>query len=221
VIGWFAHNGDRLADLLGEHLWLTVWPLVATLVVSVPLGAAAARVRWLRGLLLPLSGVLYTIPSLALFLVLPSLLGTRVLDPINVIVALSLYGCALMVRTAVDAFTQVPASVQEAATALGYGRLRRFASVDLPLAAPVLVAGMRVVTVSTVSLVSVGALIGVGGLGVLFTSGYQRSYPAEVGAGIITILALALVLDGLLILVGRLLTPWQRARGAGHGGGDA
>jgi len=211
MIHWFTHNGGRLGGLLEQHVVLTLWPLAATLVLSIPLGAAAARLRWLRRVLLPLSGVLYTIPSLALFLTLPSLLGTRVLDPVNVVVALSIYGCALMVRTATDAFSQVPATAREAATAIGYGPARRFLTVDLPLAAPVLLAGTRVVAVSTVSLVSVGALIGVGGLGVLFTTGYQRSYPAEVGAGIVTILALALLLDGLLLGVGRLLMPWRRA----------
>ncbi|MGH3586814.1 MAG: ABC transporter permease, partial [Pseudonocardia sp.] len=157
---------------------------------------------------------LFTVPSIALFVLLPSVLGTRILDPVNIIVALALYTVALLVRSVADALAAVPAIVVAAATAMGFRPGRRFVSVELPLAVPVLIAGLRVATVSNISLVSVGALIGVGGLGELFTDGFQRNFPTEIIIGIVLTVLLALAADAALLGVGRVATPWSRA-GAG------
>jgi osmoprotectant transport system permease protein len=158
------------------------------------------------------ANVLYTVPSLALFVILPSILGTKILDELNVIVALALYTAALLVRPVVDALDALPGHVLAAATAVGYRRLRRALTVELPLAVPVLAAGVRVASVSNISLVSVGALIGVGGLGQLFTEGFQNAYDPPIVVGIVLTLALALAVDLLLVGARRLLTPWQSQR---------
>ena len=215
---WIPRNVDRILALLGEHVVLSLVPVVIGLLLAVPLGWLANRQRTARAVLIPASGLLYTIPSLALFVLLPSILGTQIKSPVNVIVALAIYTVALLVRTISDALAAVPSLVVAAATAMGFRPARRFVAVELPLAVPVLVAGLRVATVSSISLVSVGALIGVGGLGGLFTDGYQRNIPSEIVAGIVLTVVLALLADAVLLAAGRLATPWQRAgRGAGSG----
>lgn len=208
---WIPRNVDTIVGLLGEHLMLSLVPVVIGLVLAVPLGWLANRSRPARTVLIPASGLLYTIPSLALFVVLPGILGTQVKSPVNVIVALTIYTVALLVRTIADALAAVPSMVVAAATAMGFRPARRFVAVELPLAVPVLVAGLRVATVANISLVSVGALIGIGGLGGLFTDGYQRNIPSEIVAGIALIVVLALLADAVLLTAGRLSTPWERA----------
>src|SRR5690606_16573843 len=190
---------------------LSLVPVVIGVVVAVPLGWLANRSPGARAVLVPASGLLYTIPSLALFVVLPGILGTQVRSPINVIVALAIYTVALLVRTIADALAAVPAVVVAAATAMGFKPARRFVSVELPLAVPVLVAGLRVATVANISLVSVGALIGIGGLGGLFTDGYQRNIPSEIITGIALIVLLALLCDAPRPALGRSATPRDRA----------
>jgi osmoprotectant transport system permease protein len=211
VWDWIPRNLGLLGGLLGEHVVLALIPVLIGLVLAVPIGWAAAESRVLRGVLVPAASVLYTIPSLALFIVLPAIIGTQILDPLNVVVALTIYTVALLVRSVADALGAVPSLVVASATAMGYKPGRRFVSVELPLAVPVLIAGLRVAAVSNISLVSVGALIGVGGLGQLFTDGYQRDFPLEILTGIVLILLLALVVDGLLVMIGRVTTPWARA----------
>lgn len=214
---WIPRNVGRIAGLLGEHVVLSLVPVLVGLVLAVPLGWYANRSAPARAVLIPTSGLLYTIPSLALFVVLPGILGTQVKSPVNVIVALTIYTVALLVRTIADALAAVPSMVVAAATAMGFRPARRFVTVELPLAVPVLVAGLRVATVANISLVSVGALIGIGGLGGLFTDGYQRNIPSEILAGIALIVLLALLADAVLLAAGRLATPWERAgRGAGR-----
>ncbi len=204
-------NREKVLGLLGEHVVLAVLPLLIGLAAAVPLGWAAQRVGWLRAPVLGSASVLYTVPSLALFVIMPSILGTRILDGANVVVALALYTCALLVRPVVDALDAVPGHVVAAATAMGYRPARRFAAVELPMAVPVLAAGVRVASVSNISLVSVGAFIGIGGLGQLFTEGFQTRYLAPIVIGIAAILVLALVLDLLLVWLRRVGSPWVRA----------
>jgi osmoprotectant transport system permease protein len=210
-MGWVSGNLPLIRDLTLEHLYFALPPIVIGLVLAVPLGWLANRTRAGRTITINLAGLLYTIPSLALFVLLPPLLGTRILDPINVIVALTVYTVALLVRTVADGLSAVPPVVVNSATAMGYGPLRRFAAVELPLSVPVVVAGLRVAAVSNISLVTVGALIGFGGLGKMFTDGFQRGIPEEIVTGIVLVLLLALIVDGLLLLLGRVLTPWDRA----------
>jgi osmoprotectant transport system permease protein len=208
--GWIPRNSGLILGSLAEHLWLSFLPVVIALVVAVPLGWLANHSRSARAMLVPAAGVLYTVPSLVLFVVLPSVLGTLTLDPINVAVALAIYTVALLVRSVADALAAVPAMVIAAATAMGFTPARRFVSVEFPLSVPVLIAGLRVATVSNISLVSVGALIGVGGLGRLFTDGFNNNNLVEVAVGIALSMMLALVADALLVGLGRVVTPWSR-----------
>ncbi|MEJ2868814.1 ABC transporter permease subunit [Actinomycetospora sp. OC33-EN08] len=202
--------GEDILPLAGEHVVLALVPVLLGLVISLPLGWWAWRSRGARRILLPLTGVLYTIPSLALFVVMPILLGTRILDPVNVAVALTVYAVALLVRSVVDGLDEVPSEVLTAGVAMGYRPLGLLVGVQLPLAVPVLIAGMRVATVSSFSLVAVGAIIGQGALGALFTQGFERFYTAQIVFGLLAIVVLALLFDALWVLVGRLLAPWSR-----------
>lgn len=210
---WFLANSGTVFTLAGQHLVLAVVPMVLGLLIAIPLAQLARRSSTLRAVVLTASSLLYTIPSLALFIILPTVIGTRILDPLNVIVALTIYAVALLVRAALDAFDSVDDDLQQAAVAMGFKPLARFLQIDLPLSLPVMFAGLRVVSVSNISLVSVAALLGIGNLGMLFTAGLQRDFVTEVMVGIIAILILALVMDALLVLLERLLTPWARAAG--------
>jgi osmoprotectant transport system permease protein len=208
---WFLANSGMVLERAGQHLVLALIPMVLGLVISIPLAQLVRTHPALRSVVVTASSLLYTIPSLALFIILPSLLATRILDPLNVIVALTLYAVALLVRAALDAFDSVEEDLRQAATAMGYKPWLRFVQIDLPLSLPVMFAGLRVVSVSNISLVSVAALLGVGNLGMLFTDGLQRDFVTEVVVGILAILVLALLMDAVLVLLERLLTPWTRA----------
>jgi osmoprotectant transport system permease protein len=205
-----SHRTDIL-DALGQHLTLALLPVVLGFAVALPLGYLAHHYGWLRHPLLNLSSILYAIPSLALFVLLPLILGTQILDPANIVVALSVYTVALLVRTVTDGLGSVDAAAIQAATAMGFRPLRRLIQVELPIAVPVIIAGLRVATVSNISLVSVGALIGVGGLGALFTQGLQLSYLTPIIVGMILSMLLAVVFDLLLVTLQIALTPWLRA----------
>ena len=209
---WLWENLDLVLGLTLDHARLSIVPIVVSFVASIPLGWIASRSRILRVLILFVAGVLFTVPSIALFILLPPILGTRILDEANIVVALSIYGVALMARGGADAFTSVPSEVTYSSTALGYSRWSRFVGVDLPLAGPVLLANLRVVAVSTVSLLSVGSLIGVESLGSLFLNGYQRSFATEIVIGIVFTILLAVVFDRVLVILGRLAMPWTRVR---------
>lgn len=218
---WLWSNLDLVWELTLVHLALSVPAIILSFVISVPIGWAAHRYRWSRGVLLSLCGLLYAIPSLALFIALPALTGLGLRSPFNLIIALTLYGIAVIVRTAADAFDAVDPDIRQSATAVGYSAGRRFWGVELPLAGPVLLSGLRVVIVSTVSLATVGAVIGVQSLGSLFTDGFQRGIQAEIVTGIVMTIVVALVLDALAVLGGRLLLPWTRRGGAGSGRGQS
>lgn len=207
---WLLANLDQVAQYALQHLVLAVLPTVIGAALSLPLGWLANRHRVGRGVLLSASGLLYAIPSLPLFIVMPALIGTQILDPINVVVALSFYALALMLRTSADALASVDADLRLAATAVGFAGWQRFWGVELPTAGPVLLAGLRVVSVSTVSLVTVGALVGVQSLGYFFVDGYQRGFALEIAVGVVGTVVIALALDALIVLAGRALMPWTR-----------
>ena len=207
---WVLNNLDVIASRTWSHLALALPAMVLAFVLSVPVGALANRYRWSRPALLTAAGLMYAIPSLPLFVVLPTIIGVGVRDRLNVIAAMTLYGMALMVRSAADALASVGEPVRLSATALGYSGAGRFWRVDLPLAGPVLLAGLRVVAVSTISLVTVSSLLGVDNLGMLFTDGFQRGIIAEVVTGILATVVLALIVDGLLVLAGRAVMPWAK-----------
>ena len=208
---WILDHLDDIWYLTRQHAWLSAVPTVLGLLLSIPLGWAARRYRFLYAPVVVGTGLLYTIPSLALFILMPLLLGTRILDPLNVVVAMTIYTVALLTRTVADGLGAVSDSVIASATAMGLGTLRRLFTVDLPLAVPVIAAGLRVAAVSNVSIVSVAALIGVPQLGSLFTDGFYRDFIDPIVAGLIACVLLALVFDLVIVGVARLLTPWQRA----------
>jgi osmoprotectant transport system permease protein len=211
-VTWFLDNLSYIRGLAWRHLWLSVLPVALGFVIAVPIGWYAARSRRIGGALLTIGSLVYTIPSLPLLVILPSVLGTSFLDPVNVVVTLTLYAVAVMVRSTADGFGSVSESVIDAARANGYSGWQRVLLVELPLAGPVLLAGVRVVSVSTVSLVTVGALVGVGNLGSLFTDGFQRGFTTEIVIGVLCVVVLALLLDLVWVLLGRLAMPWQGAR---------
>lgn len=214
---WLVQNAGMLWGLTLLHIGLSIPPIILGFLLSLPLGWLAFRYRRPRhgrlalgGVVLTAGGLLYAIPSLALFMVLPGLLGTSILDPVNVEVALTLYALALMVRTTADALASVEPAVLDSSQALGLSGWQRFWRVELPLAGAPLLAGLRVVSVSTVSLLSVAAVIGVNTLGYLFLNGLQRDFPLEVGVGIVGSVLVAAVFDAVLVVLGRLLMPWER-----------
>ena len=202
---WVATNSQRILELTLSHLYQGVVPVASRRRDRGSERRIGART------LMQLSSLLYTIPSIALFVLMPLILGTSIISPLNVLVALSVYSFSLMVRSGVDAFDSVPDSVHESARALGYTPRQALMELYLPLATPVIMSGIRVATVANIAMVSVGALIGVPSLGTLFTDGLARNIPSEILAGVILSLLLALVLDLLLILLTRALTPWQAA----------
>ena len=216
-MSWTFDNLDLIGEATLNHVRLAVIPIVVSFVLSVPLGWLANRTPLLRSVVITGGSLLYTIPSLPLFVILPLIIPTGVLDDTNLVVALSIYGVAIMSRSAADALASVDRTTVDAATAVGYSPTTRFFRVELPLAGPVLLAGIRVVSVSTIALVSVGVIIGSKNLGFLFQNGKQRGILEEVVVGIVISLLLALIFDLVIVRVGRILMPWTqepRARDA-------
>ncbi len=212
---WFSwqyvrDNSDTILAALREHAGLTARAVLLAMVVAIPLAVMAYWFRALTGPILALTGVLYTIPSLALFAFVAPFLGTGVA---TVLFGLVLYALLLIVRNALAGLNQVPEEVREAARGMGYGRWARLVRIELPLALPGILTGLRLATVSTVALTTVGVLVGRGGLGQLILGGFRNNfYKAEILTGTVLCVGLALVLDLLLAGIGRLLTPWTMSR---------
>jgi osmoprotectant transport system permease protein len=202
---WIPSNGALIWQLTKENAYLGVVSALIGLVISLPLGIVAARWRWFYPPTLTIVNVIYAIPALALFIALIPSLG---LTDTNVIVALTLFSLCIIVPNVVAGLRAVPEPVRQAATAMGYGGLRRLVAVELPLAVPVIIAGLRVAVVSSISLATVGQLIGVSSLGYLFIDGLQRAFPTEIYVGMVLIIALAVACDLVLVGIRRLLTPW-------------
>ena len=213
-MNWVVNNLDLIGRLSVEHIRLSIPPILFGFVISIPIGWLAFRFKLTRGLLLTLAGLLFTIPSLALLVILPPLLGISALSDANLTIALTIYAVAIMARSVADALGSVDPAVRQSATAVGYGSWRLFWTVEFPLAGPVILAGLRVAAVSTISLVTVGILIGTESLGYLFTNGYQRQIVAEIFAGVLMVVVIALIVDYLLVLLGRALMPWTRRQKA-------
>ncbi len=211
---WILDHLDDIGYYTLQHAWLAALPLLLGLLLATPLGWAARRYRGLYTPVVAGTGLLYTIPSLALFILMPLILGTQILDPVNVVVAMTIYTVALLTRTVADGLGAVPDSVIASATAMGLGPVRRLFTVELPLAVPVIAAGLRVAAVSNVSIVSVAALIGVPQLGSLFTDGFYRDFLDPIVAGLVACVVLALLFDLVIVVLARLLTPWLRTGGA-------
>lgn len=205
--GWFPDHTGELARLTADHLATAVPAVLFGLLIALPLAVLAHRVRPLRGFVLGASNILYTIPSLAFFVLLLPVTG---LTRTTAITGLTAYTLVVLVRNTVEGLDAVPARAREASRAMGTSPLRTLLTVELPLALPVIMAGVRVATVMSISLVSVASYIGYGGLGQLFTDGFQRNFPTPVIAGVALTLLLALVADVVLVTVQWLCTPWLR-----------
>lgn len=208
---WIAGNLAQIGALLLAHLAISIPAIVLSTVIAIPLGRLAESSGRGRGALLAGTGVLYAIPSLPLLVVIPLVTGLPLRSPATMITALTIYGVALLARTAADGFAAVPEGALETATATGHTPLARFFRVELPLAGPVLIAGVRVVAMSTVGLTTIGALIGTPSLGSLFTDGFQRGIAAEIAAGVVLTLAVAGAVDAALLGIGRITQPWARS----------
>jgi osmoprotectant transport system permease protein len=205
IWSWIPSNGSLIWHLTWENLKLGVLPALIGLVISLPLGIIAARWRWFYPPLLAVVNIVYAVPSLALFIALIPAFG---LTDTTVIIALTVFSLCVILPNVVAGLRAVPADVTQAATAMGYGPLRRLTTVELPLAAPVIIAGLRIGVVAGISLASVGQLIGVSSLGYLFIDGLQRSFPTEIYVGLFLVIVLALICDLILVAVRRALTPW-------------
>lgn len=205
---WVERNSAEIGALTGQHVLWSLAAVLMGLVFALPAGYGVYRTGRAAGIWLAVAGLLYAVPSVALFVAMPLILGTRILDPINVIGALAVYTFALLVRSVRDGFAGVDDSVRQSAVAMGYGPVRRVLSVELPLAMPVVFSGLRVATVSTISLVSVGAVIGNGALGQLFDRGFASGFATPIVVGIVIILVLALIADMLILIAQRVFLPW-------------
>lgn len=214
---WAYFNDNLKTDLgwLWDHVWLSALPVLIGLAISLPLGYLARRYRWVYPPMISITGLLYTIPSIALFVIVPPVFGLKSLDPLQVPIALTVYSVALLVRVVADGLASVPEDVLQAATAMGFGPRRRLVSVELPIAVPVIAAGLRVATVSNVSLVAVAGTIGMDNLGRLFDQGLQLSTPVPyyppIVLGIVLCVLLATAFDVIIVLANRFATPWRRA----------
>lgn len=212
IWSWIPGNAGLIWQYTAQNAWLGLSSALLGLVISVPLGIACVRWRLLYPPVLTITNALYAIPSLALFVVLIASTG---LSDLTVIIPLTLFSLCVLVPNVVDGLRSVPEPVRQAATAMGFGALRRLVQVELPVAVPVIAAGLRVATVSSISLASLGQLIGVSSLGYFFIDGLQRDFPTEIFVGMFLVIVLALVADLVLVTIRRLLTPWQRGRESG------
>lgn len=204
---WHDYGSDIRSAVL-QHLEITVLSVLLGLVVAAPVAMLARRVRPVRTPVLGLTTALYTIPSLALF---PLLVPFTGLTKSTVVIGLAIYALTILVRAILEGLDSVPPEVRDAAKGLGYGAGRRLLRIELPLALPVILAGLRVATVSTVALTTVGTLVAYGGLGNLISDGVTNNFRAELFTAAVLCVVLAVVLDLVLVLIGRLLTPWRRA----------
>jgi osmoprotectant transport system permease protein len=205
-----TYSGD-IQHALYQHITLTALALGLALLVAVPLTALALWRRWLRASIMTILGIVYTIPSLALFVLLQPIFGITHATP--VIIALVGYAQLLLMRNILVGLDGVPEESVEAARGLGYSSSQLMWKVRLPLALPAILAGVRITTVSTISLLAVGGLINQGGLGSLLQQGFTRDINAQILVSLVLIVALAIIADLLLLIFQRAVTPWQRARG--------
>lgn len=206
---WISSNIDDIWEQFQEHVVLTVLPVGFGFLIAFPLALVAIRWPRLYSPLLGMTGVLFSIPTLALFVIMIPLTG---LSRATAIIPLTLYTLLILVRNTVEGLAGVPREVRESAEAMGYKRMRRLFRIELPLALPVIVAGLRIATVNTIAYVAITSLIGQGGLGSLILVGFQRLFPTPLIVGLVLAVAFAVVADVSLLSMERALTPWKRAR---------
>jgi len=211
-LDWVLEHLDMLSRRIGEHMLVTVIAVAAGLVLSFGLALAVRRYPRIYGPILAVSGILYAIPSIALFVLFIPITGLSLL---TAEIALVSYTLVILVRNIVTGLRGVPAEVIEAARGMGYTDTQRLWRVELPIALPIIVAGLRIATVTTIGLVTIATLIGMGGLGYLIVNiGVQRRFPTATITGVVIVVLLSTLVDLGLQLVQRRLTPWARAREA-------
>lgn len=206
---WISSNLDTIWAQFQEHIILTILPVGFGFLIAFPLALVAVRWPNLYSPLLGITGVLFSIPTLALFVVMIPFTG---LSRATAIIPLTLYTLLILIRNTVEGLASVPRDVSESAEAMGYRRTRRLFKIELPLAMPVIVAGLRIATVNTIAYVAITSLIGQGGLGRLMLDGFQRQFPTPLIVGLTLAVAFAVATDLGLLSIERALTPWKRAR---------
>ncbi|MEY2450113.1 MAG: osmoprotectant transport system permease protein [Acidimicrobiaceae bacterium] len=208
---WIGRNTDLITSSLREHVILTVSAIGLGLLIAMPLGVAAARWRWLYAPSLVFTGILYTIPSLAAFALLIPVTG---LTRTTALIPLTSYTLLILVRNVVEGLDGVPSEIKDAADGMGYSRFRRLTRIELPLALPTIMAGIRIATVTVIGLAAVAGLLAIPSLGNLIYIGQNRPIRTAITVGIALSVALAVTADLLLSLAQRLLSPWARSRAA-------
>jgi osmoprotectant transport system permease protein len=208
---WIPANSSQIWQLTWENAKLGVLPAFYGLIISLPLGIVCARLRWFYPPVLSVVTVIYAIPSLGLWIALIPYYG---LTDTTVIIGLTAYSLCVIVPNVVAGLRGVPSPVRQSATAMGYGALRRLILVELPLAVPVIIAGLRIAVVSSIALATLGQLIGVSSLGYFFIDGLQRDFPTEIYVSMFLVIVLAVVCDLVLVGVRWVLTPWLTQRSA-------
>lgn len=212
-LDWVIDNLDQLARRLGEHVLVTVIAVAAGFIISFALALLVRRYPRIYPPILTVSGILYAIPSIALFVLLIPITGLSLL---TAEIALVSYTLVILVRNMVTGLRGVPAEVLEAADGMGYSNAQRLWRVELPIALPIIVAGVRIATVTTIGLVTIATLIGMGGLGYLIVNiGVTRRFPTATITGVLTVVLLSTLVDLLLLALQRRLTPWAQARAQG------
>ena len=208
---WVVEHLDDIAFRLAQHLWLAAIAVAAGFVIAFALSLVALRYRWTYGPITGISGILYTIPSLAMFALLVPITGLSLL---TAEIPLILYTLLIFVRNIVAGFDAVPRDVLEAADGMGFTRRRRMRTIELPLAVPLIITGLRLASVSTIGLVMIVSLIGdnFGGLGLFIKEGIQTFFPTKVYVGAVLSLVLAFAADAVFVTLERAITPWSRAR---------
>lgn len=206
---YLTSRSDLLTEALVQHVWITVVSVVIGLVIALPLALLARRYPKLEGAVVGTTTAIYTIPSLALFALLVPVSG---LSAGTVVTGLALYSLTILVRYIVEGLHGVPADVVEAALGMGYGARRLLWTVELPLALPSVMAGLRVAAVSTVALTTVGSIVSYGGLGNLLLEAVNTQFKPQVLTASVLCVLLAFAFDLLIVVSQRLMTPWTRAR---------
>ncbi len=204
---YWSDYRPELTDATVQHLWITVVSVLVGLMAAVPLALLARRNPTVESLVVGGTTIIYTIPSLALFSLLLPFTG---LSPTTVIIGLALYSLTILVRNVLAGLRAVPDEVVEAARGMGYSRVRLLTRVELPLALPIIMAGLRVAAVSTVALATIGAIVSYGGLGNLLLQAVGNQFKAQIFAASLLCILLAIALDLVLVGAQRLLTPWTR-----------
>lgn len=199
---------DQVQAALLQHLQLTVLSVAAGLVLSAMLAAIALRYRWTAAPITSFTGILYTLPSVALFALLAPVFGTQAV--LTAVIPLTMFTLLILVTNIIAGFQSVPDPVKDAADGMGLTPTARVMTVELPLATPLILAGTRIATVSTIGLVTVAGIIGQGGLGRLIFDGLNRRFDTPTIIGAVFSILLALLLDALLLFASRAATPWAR-----------